>query len=118
MSAAALQAFLERHRAQAALTLQLDEELGTRHGMDWADFLLLDCIDTAGGTLPMGLLARRCGRRPSQLLRQVLPLEKLGWIARTTGSDGARAVALRASARRLLNEARETAAVVCEGAAS
>lgn len=113
MTAAALQACLARHQAHAAATFRLDDELGTQHGIAWEDFVLLELLDAAGGEVPARELARRLGRTPSHFLLQLLPLEKVGLVSRTTGEDGQRAVTLRKPGRGLLNEARDTAAAVC-----
>ena len=109
----ALQACLDRHRAHAAQAVVLDEELGTLHGLSWSDFVLLDALARAGGTLPSIALARAVSAAPARLVLQLLPLEKTGLVARMQAPDGTRQVALRASGRRLLEEARETAAEVC-----
>ena len=113
MNTQALQDCLARHHAHAALTFTLDEELGTQHGLAWSDFVLLEAIDAAGGALATTQLAQRLGLRPSPLLLRLLPLEKIGLVARNAHAAGARQVALRPSGRQLLREARETAAAVC-----
>ena len=109
----ALQSCLERHHAQVALALVLDEELGTLHGLAWADFVLLDALASAGGTLPSRELARRVSVTPARLVLQLLPLEKTGLVARTQVPGGGREVTLRGNGARLLAEARDTAAEVC-----
>jgi hypothetical protein len=54
------------------------------------------------------------GRSPaSQLLLRVLPLEKTGLVERAADAEGRRLVRLRPPGRRLLNEARHTAANAC-----
>ena len=116
MNAAALQSCLARHHAHAAVTARLDEELGTHHGIAWSDFVLLDALDAAGGASPAAPLAGRLGTTRSRFLLQVLPLEKLGLLARAPAADGQRQLLLRPAGRRLLREARETAAAVCEAA--
>ena len=113
---AALQALLERHHAHAAVTGRLDEELGTRHGIAWSDFVLLEALDAAGGASAPAAMAQRMGMTRSRFLLQVLPLEKLGLLAREQGAGSQRNLLLRPSGRRLLREARETAAMVCEAA--
>ncbi len=37
----ALQACVDRHLEHAAMVFVLDDELGTHHGLSWADFVLL-----------------------------------------------------------------------------
>jgi DNA-binding MarR family transcriptional regulator len=110
---AALQEALCREFERAALRLRLDEELGTRHGLAWDEFVLLEAVEEAGGALATRSLAGRLGLRPSALVLRLLPLEKTGWLERATSCEGARSVRLRAPGRRLLAEARETAGVVC-----
>lgn len=104
---------LERHLELAATNARLDEELGTHHGLAWPDFVLLSVLDGADGAMPSAELARRLGLVSSRLVLQLLPLEKTGLIAREPGAGGKREVTLRPGGRRLLNEARETAAFVC-----
>jgi DNA-binding MarR family transcriptional regulator len=116
MSTSALQACLLRQHAHAALTFRLDEELGTHHGLAWSDFVLLALLDEAGGALAAPELATRLGLRRSHFVLQVLPLEKTGLVERTTREDGSRQIILRPVGRRLLREARDTAASVCEAA--
>jgi DNA-binding MarR family transcriptional regulator len=111
----ALQACLARHLEQAALAFRLDDELGTHHGISWSDFVLLATLaDGDGVTAPE--LARLLGLSPSRLVLQLLPLEKTGLVARAPGPDGKRRVSLQPCGRRLLGEARETAAAACADA--
>ena len=113
MSTAALHAWLERERVRAAATLRLDDELGTRHGMSWTDFVLLQSLDDAAGAMTESELAARLGLLRSHCLMQVRPLEKVGLLVRSVDDQGRRVVALRGAARGLLREAHETAAIVC-----
>ncbi|OWW22278.1 MarR family transcriptional regulator [Noviherbaspirillum denitrificans] len=105
---------LEQHRKQAALCFAMDDELGIRHGMSWADFVLLDALDSAGGALPAAELAQELSMPRSRLLLQLMPLEKIGLIVRSVRNDGVRCVSLRPNGRRQVREARETAARICE----
>lgn len=109
-----LEMCIERHRRQAALVLQLDDQLGGWHGLSWADFVLLDALDAAGGLAPTADLARTLSMPGSRLLLQLLPLEKVGLLARRRGADGLRQLALSSNGQRQCREARETAARVCE----
>lgn len=104
---------LDQHLAQAALCLQLDDRLGTHHGLSWSDFVLLAVVDGAGGVMPSPALAGRLGLTRSRLVLQLLPLEKTGLVARDAAPAANRGVTLRPSGRRLLQEARDTAAAVC-----
>lgn len=110
MNSAPLQSFLRTEQDRAAAAFVLDEELGTHHGLSWADFVLLHALD--GQPLPQPELATRLGLRGSRLLMQIRPLEKLGLLSRSADA-GRTVVALRPAGHRVLREARETAAVVC-----
>lgn len=113
MSGKALQACLSRHLEHAAAVLVLDDELGTHHGLSWADFVLLMVLDAAGGAAPAKELAHTLCIPASHLLRLLLPLEKIGLVERAANGDGKRRVTLRPQGRRLLYEARDTAATAC-----
>ena len=108
----ALQDCLAREHAQALAGFALDDALGTHHGLSWADFVLLRHVGEAPSGLPEAELARRLGVLRSRLLLRTRPLEKLGWLQRVEG--GERSLALRPAGRRMLAEAEETAAAVCE----
>ena len=114
MSAQALQACVDRHLAHAAMVFRLDDELGTHHGLSWADFVLLTVVDAAGGAARVTELARTLRTPASRLLLRLLPLEKIGLVERPADGAGARRIALRPPGRRLLREARDTAANACE----
>jgi MarR family transcriptional regulator, organic hydroperoxide resistance regulator len=111
MSEEALRACVGRHLEHAALVFMLDDELGTHHGLSCADFVLLTVLDAAGGAAPATELARTL-RTPASQLR-LLPLEKTGLVERAADGDGKRRVTLRPQGRRLLHEARHTAADAC-----
>ena len=113
MSEEALQAALRRHLEHAAWVSVLDEELGTHHGLSWADFVLLTALEAAGGAAPTTALARTLCTAASQLVLRLLPLEKTGMVERVVGNDGKRRVTLRPQGRQRLNEARSTAANAC-----
>lgn len=113
MSEESLQAWVNRHLEHAAQVLVLGEELGTHHGLSWADFVLLTVLDAAGGTALPTELARTLHTPASHLLLQLLPLEKTGLVERVAGGDGQRRVLLRPQGRRRLHEARDTAANAC-----
>jgi DNA-binding MarR family transcriptional regulator len=109
----ALQDRVDRHLEHAALVFVLDDELGTHHGLSWADFVLLTVLDAAGGAVPATELARTLHTPASHLLLRLLPLEKTGLVERAADDDGKRRVTLRPQGRRLLHEARDTAANAC-----
>jgi DNA-binding MarR family transcriptional regulator len=113
MSEEALQACVDRHLEHAAMVFMLDDELGTHHGMSWADFVLLAVLDAAGGAAPAKELARTLCMPASRLLLRLLPLEKTGLVERAADSNGKRSVKLRPQGRRLLREARDTAQNAC-----
>lgn len=113
MSEEALQARVDRHLEHAALVFLLDDKLGTHHGLSWADFVMLTMLDAAGGAAPATELARNMFTPASRLLQRLLPLEKIGVVERAADGDGKRLVTLRPQGRRLLYEARDTAANAC-----
>ena len=113
MSAEALQACMDRHLKHAAMVYRLDDELGTHHGLSWADFVLLTALDSASEATPAKELARTLCMPASQLLLRLLPLEKIGLVERAADSNGKRRVKLRPQGRRLLCEARDTAQNAC-----
>jgi DNA-binding MarR family transcriptional regulator len=113
MSEKALQTCVDRHLEHAAMVFVLDDELGPHHGLSWADFVLLTMLDAAGGAAPATELARTLRTPASHLLLRLLPLEKTGLVERAADRDGKRRITLRPQGRRLLHEARETAANAC-----
>jgi len=113
MSEEALHACVHRHLEHAAKVFMLDEELGTHHGLSWADFVLLTVLDAAGGASPAKAIASALCMPASHLMRRLLPLEKTGLVERAADGNSERLVTLRRPGRRLLNEARDTAANAC-----
>jgi MarR family transcriptional regulator, organic hydroperoxide resistance regulator len=111
MSLAALQACLDREYARAAASFRLDDELGTHHGIAWADFVLLESLQS--GAMLDTELAGRLGMLRSHLLMRVRPLQKLGLVTCQVDGEDSRTIALSVAGRRLANEARDTAAHVC-----
>lgn len=114
MRTSPLQICLDQHRRQAVLSFKLDDELGILHGMSWADFVLLNTLDAAGHPLSTADLAQQLSIPRSRLLLQLLPLEKIGLVARAPGADGVSRVCLRPNGQRQVHEARETASRLCE----
>lgn len=104
--------------AHASLALKLDAELGTFHGISLSDFILLRLLSrTEDGRMPVARLQRPMGMQLSTVTRELVRLEKMGWVQRETAADdGSRVVLIRPVARRLLNEALVTAEAVCAGA--
>lgn len=113
MSLAHLHARLESERLRAAASFRLDDELGTHHGMSWADFVLLHALHDAAGPMAAADLAARLGMLRSHLLVRMRPLEKVGLLSREAGEPASHVITLTSAGRRLLREARETAAAVC-----
>lgn len=95
------------------MVLVLDDDLGIRHGLSWADFVVLAMLEAAGCAAPRTALARTLRIPDSRLIQQLLPLEKIGLVERSADSDGPRVIRLRPSGRRRLHEARETVTRVC-----
>lgn len=115
----ALALCLQLAQAHARLTLKLDDELGTSHGLAFADLLLLHRIAQAeGGRLAIDRLAPLLGLTPSAALRRVLPLEKTGLVERLPGAPGNRTgvAVLRPAARAVLQQALETTEAICSDA--
>lgn len=113
MSGEALQDCMNRHLAHAAMVCRLDDELGTHHGLSWADFVLLTALDAASEAAPAKELARTLCMPASRLLLQLLPLEKIGLLERAADRNDKPRVKLRPQGRRLLSEARDTAENAC-----
>ena len=108
----ALRLGLGLSRAHASLQQVLDERLGRWHGLGYADFQLLGALaDAPQGRLSTLQLAAALRLAPSTLVRQLMPLEKIGLVAREAG-----AVHLRPAARRLHAEATQTAGAACSQA--
>ncbi|WP_295536178.1 MarR family transcriptional regulator [uncultured Pseudacidovorax sp.] len=96
-------------RAHARQQQRLDERLGMWHGLGVSDFLLLDALTQAThGRLPTLQLAQALHIAPSMLVRQLMPLEKTGLVAREIGT-----VLLRPAGRQLHAEAAQTVGAVC-----
>jgi DNA-binding MarR family transcriptional regulator len=114
MSTASIDFCLAISGAHAALTLKLDDELGTHHGLGLQDFILLHRVAGApDGRVALTDLVRPMGVPASMLMRQLIALEKTGHLERETAARGVRTIAIRPSGRRILNEAMRTADEVC-----
>lgn len=113
----ALDHCLRVQRAEASLRLRLDDELGTLHGLSFADFALMSLLAEAGAEgVPAAALVRPLGLQPSALLRQVIALEKTGLLQRTRDAAGTRRIGLRSPGRQLVAEAQVTANATCGAA--
>ncbi|TWI70024.1 DNA-binding MarR family transcriptional regulator [Pseudoduganella lurida] len=108
MSDAALRQCLSFQRAYAAFRARLDDDLGTWHGIDFDDFVMLHALAGAGHEPgDMRSLATQLGTSRSALLRRVRALEKVGLVD-YHGGVADRRVTLRPAGRRLVATARET----------
>lgn len=103
---------LRHHRQMARQVSRLDDELGLHHGLSWSDLLLLDALHDAGGRLSTRQAAAATGRSPAGLLRQALPMEKIGLVQREQQGSGATQLVLAPGGARLLRDARDTARVL------
>ena len=112
MSNATVNRCLTIHRAYAKLRLQLDEELGIFHGIDFDDFALLHALASTEGPTSLASLAAELGTSRSVLLRRLRPLEKIGLVV-YDGDVTDRRIALRTAGLSLINTARETVGGVC-----
>jgi DNA-binding MarR family transcriptional regulator len=112
----ALNVCLRLNEAHARLRRKLDDELGTRHGLSLADFVLMQALARAPQGLSAQDLQQPMGVQRSEVVRQVIALEKTGWVARATDADGKRRVQLRRPGQQLVAEAAESAAAVCAAA--
>jgi DNA-binding MarR family transcriptional regulator len=100
------------HLAYAKLRLQLDEELGLYHGIDFDDFALLHWLASGGGG-PIALEEAAAGLAISRsaLLRRLRPLEKIGLIE-CHGGVADRSIALRPPSLQVIKTAHDTVAGV------
>lgn len=116
---APLELCLQISQAHASLRLRLDDDLGTFHGLAFSDFILLHLLaQRPGGCMAIADLVRPMGVPLSAVTRQLVLLEKTGWLQRESAAadDARRLVVLRPAGRRLVNEARATAEAVCNDA--
>lgn len=82
---------LRMSRAWATLQRRLDNALGGHHGISFADYqLLLQLQRAPGGRLRRVDLAEKLGLTASGVTRSLLPLEKIGLVARQSDPRDAR----------------------------
>jgi DNA-binding MarR family transcriptional regulator len=106
---------LRMARAHAAMLRRFDSALGSIHGISFGDFQLLDHIDrAAGGRLRRVDLAERLGLTASGVTRALLPLEKIGLVAREADPRDARVgyAVITAAGKELLANATVTTNLV------
>lgn len=104
-------------RAFADITRYVDAKLSNIHGLSFGDFMLLHHLDHAHGKrLRRTDLAERMGLTASAVTRALLPLEKIGMVARQADPRDARVgfATLTPAGERVLGDARTTAEVACE----
>jgi DNA-binding MarR family transcriptional regulator len=94
-------------RAYAVLTRRLDNTLANLHGLSFGDFMVLYHLQRAAGARLRRIdLAERLGLTASGVTRTLLPLEKLGLVAREPDPRDARvgyAILTKAGQRLLAN---------------
>jgi len=90
-SISAMDFCLRLARANAVLIRRFDSMLGTYHGVSFADFQILNHLQLAPeGKLRRVDLAERVGLSASGVTRALLPLEKIGLVARESDPRDAR----------------------------
>ena len=82
---------LRMARAWATVSRRLDSALGAHHGISFADYqLLLNLQRAPGERLRRVDLAEKLGLTASGVTRSLLPLEKIGLVARQSDPRDAR----------------------------
>ena len=108
----ALDFCLRLARAQAMLVRRFDSTLGNLHGLSFGDYQLLYHLQRApGGRLRRIDLAERLALTASGITRSLMPLEKIGLVARQADARDARVgyAAITAAGLALLAHANTTA---------
>lgn len=108
----ALDFCLRLARAQAMLVRRFDSTLGNLHGLSFGDYQLLYHLQRApGGRLRRIDLAERLALTASGITRSLMPLEKIGLVARQADQRDARVgyAAITATGQDLLAHANTTA---------
>ena len=89
--ASALDFCLRLARAQALIVRRFDSILGNLHGLSFGDYQLLYHLQRApGGRLRRIDLAERLALTASGITRSLMPLEKIGLVARQADARDAR----------------------------
>ena len=91
---------------------RIDGQLGSLHGISFADFAILLQLGRAPGARLRRIdLAEQLGLTASAVTRALIPLEKIGLVSRKTDSSDARVsfASLTAAGRRVLEESLESA---------
>ncbi len=103
------------NKAQAALARRFDGRLGTWHGLSFGDFIvLLHLGGSPDGRLRRVDLAAQLGLTASAVTRTLIPLEKIGLVARRPDPHDARVgyAVLTKAGWRVLGEALESAEMI------
>ena len=111
----ALDFCLRLARAQALIVRRFDSILGNLHGLSFSDYQLLYHLQRApGGRLRRIDLAERLALTASGITRSLMPLEKIGLVARQADARDARVgyAVLTAAGQELLEYASATAHAV------
>ena len=112
-----LKVCLALYRAYAELARRFDGRLGTWHGLSFADFaVLLHLSKAPDGQLRRVDLAAALGLTPSAVTRMLIPLEKIGLVARERDARDARVgyAVLTKAGERILREALESAETISQ----
>lgn len=105
---------LDLAQVHARISFVLDDELGTQHGISFADFCLLHELARGDDDRMLASdLAVPLGASLSSLTRRLLPLEKTGLLQRQHDGAGRRVIAIRPAGRAVVREAAQTAERVC-----
>ena len=113
----ALDFCLRLARAQAMLVRRFDSSLGNLHGLSFGDYQLLYHLQRApGGRLRRIDLAERLALTASGITRSLIPLEKIGLVARQADQRDARVgyAAITAAGQHLLAHADQTAQALAQ----
>jgi DNA-binding MarR family transcriptional regulator len=114
-----LELCLRLTRAYAVLTRRLDSKLSSVHGLSFGDFMVLHCLSRAEGSRLRRIdLAERMGLTASGVTRTLLPLEKIGLVARESDPRDARVgyATLTPAGQELHGYALASAEVICQDA--
>ena len=107
---------LDLSRSRTLVLREIDQPLGSHHGIGLNDLaVLLQLRDAPGQTLTRVELARRLAVTPSGIARQLGPLERIGLVTRESHPTDAR-LALVVLTPRGAEVAREAAATAEEAA--
>jgi DNA-binding MarR family transcriptional regulator len=119
MSSTSLELCLRLTRAYAVLTRRLDSKLSSVHGLSFSDFMVLHSLSRAEGSRLRRIdLAERMGLTASGVTRTLLPLEKIGLVARESDPRDARVgyATLTPAGQELHGYALASAEVICQDA--